>query len=321
MTSAVAAPKDLLWIRGMAASEITSILDAAERWTDPSSTSDVLAGRTVLNLFLEPSTRTRVSFEIAAKRLGANVVNIAATSSSLVKGESLVDTTRTLDAMHPDAIVVRHPSSGAPRIVARNTRAAVINGGDGAHEHPTQALLDALTIRSRFGRLDGLRVAIIGDILHSRVARSNAHLLTTMGSDVVLCGPRSLLPDGMASIVENAPGTLSTTRVIDEALEGADVVMMLRVQRERQQESFVPSIGEYTARFGLNAARLAIAKPHAIVMHPGPVNRGVEMTPEVADGPQSVILQQVANGVAVRMAILERLIGMKSNADFADRAD
>ena len=315
MTSAAVQSKDLLWIRGMSAPAILSLLDAAKVWRDPKKTSDRLAGRTVINLFLEPSTRTRVSFEIAAKRLGASVVNIAATSSSLVKGETLVDTARTLDAMYPDAIVMRHPSSGAPQIVARHTRAAVINGGDGAHEHPTQALLDALTIRGRKGRLDRLRVAIVGDVLHSRVARSNAHLLTTMGSDVVLCGPRSLLPDGMASIVGEAPGKLSTTTSMDEALDGADVVMMLRVQHERQQESFFPSIGEFRSRFGLNAVRLRRAKPEAIVMHPGPVNRGVEVTPDVADGPQSVILEQVTNGVAIRMAVLDRLIGKKTTTD------
>ena len=315
MTAAVAPAKDLLWIRGMPESEIVSLLDAALEWKDPASTSDRLAGRTVINLFLEPSTRTRVSFEIAAKRLGANVVNIAATSSSLAKGESLVDTARTLDAMHPDAIVMRHPSSGAPLIVARNTRASVINGGDGAHEHPTQALLDAVTIRAHKGRLDGLRIAIVGDILHSRVARSNAHLLTTMGSDVVLCGPRSLLPEGIDSIVGEAKGKLSSTTSVDEALDGADIVMMLRVQHERQQESFFPSIGEYRSRYGLNTERLGRAKPDAIVMHPGPVNRGVEMTPEVADSPQSVILEQVANGVALRMAVLDRLIGRKEHAD------
>ena len=315
MTAAAVQSKDLLWIRGMSAPSILSLLDAAKLWRDPKKTSDRLAGRTVINLFLEPSTRTRVSFEIAAKRLGASVVNIAATSSSLVKGESLVDTARTLDAMNPDAIVMRHPSSGAPQIVARHTRAAVINGGDGAHEHPTQALLDALTIRGRKGRLDRLRVAIVGDVLHSRVARSNAHLLTTMGSDVVLCSPRSLLPEGIASIVGPAPGHLSATTSMDEALDGADVVMMLRVQHERQQESFFPSIGEFRSRFGLNAERLRRAKPDAIVMHPGPVNRGVEVTPDVADGPRAVILEQVTNGVAIRMAVLDNLIGRKKHAD------
>jgi len=293
----------------MTADDIVAILDAAGRWTGASGAADTLTGRTVVNLFLEPSTRTRVSFEIAAGRLGAMVVNIAATSSSIVKGESLVDTARTLDAMRPDAIVVRHPSAGAPAIVARHTKASVVNAGDGAHEHPTQALLDALTIRGRFGRLDGLRVAIVGDIVHSRVARSNAQLLTTMGSDVVFCGPRSLMPEAMVSIVEGGPGRLTPASSIEEAVDGADVVMMLRVQHERQQAAFVPSLGEYKSRFRLDAARLERAKPEAIVMHPGPVNRGVEMTPEVADGPQSVILEQVANGVAVRMAVLEMLIG------------
>ncbi|MBK6424887.1 MAG: aspartate carbamoyltransferase catalytic subunit [Blastocatellia bacterium] len=316
MTSTATAPRrDLLQIRGLSAGEIVTLLDAATKWLDPASVSDRLAGRTVINLFLEPSTRTRVSFEIAAKRLGASVVNIAAASSSLVKGETLVDTARTLDAMHPDAIVIRHPSSGAPQIVARHTRAVVINGGDGAHEHPTQALLDALTMRIRKGRIDRLRVAIVGDVRHSRVARSNAHLLTTVGSDVVLCGPRSLLPEGIESIVGEAPGKLHATSSIDEALEGADVVMMLRVQHERQQESFFPSIGEYRTRYGLDAERLRRAKPDAIVMHPGPVNRGVEVSPDVADGPQSVILEQVANGVAVRMAVLDGLVGTRKTTD------
>jgi aspartate carbamoyltransferase catalytic subunit len=299
--------KDLLQIRGLAAEEITAILDAARRYQDASVRSDALAGRTVVNLFLEPSTRTRTSFEVAAKRLSADVVNIAAASSSLVKGESLVDTTRTIDAMRPSTIVVRHASAGAPHIVARHARAAVVNGGDGAHEHPTQALLDARTILDRKGRIAGLRVAIAGDVRHSRVARSNAHLLTKLGADVVFAGPSTLLPECIEEIAPGGEGALSRARSLDEAVEGADVVMMLRVQLERQHEAFFPSLAEYHARYGLTAERLERAAPDAIVMHPGPVNRGVELAPDVLDGPRSVVLDQVANGVAVRMAVLERV--------------
>ena len=302
------ARKDLLQIRGMSVDEITGLLDATREYQDPSVRSDALRGHVVVNLFLEPSTRTRTSFEIAAKRLGGDVVNIAAAASSLVKGETLVDTTRTLDAMHPSAIVVRHASAGAPAIVATHSRASVVNGGDGAHEHPTQALLDARTILDRKSRIEGLRVVIAGDILHSRVARSNAYLLTALGATVVFSGPETLVPaaiDTIADGVEIAPS-------FDAALEGADVVMMLRVQLERQHEAFFPSLGEYHARYGLTEARLRTASPDAIVMHPGPVNRGVEITPEVADGPQSTILEQVANGVAVRMAVLDAVVNGRS---------
>jgi aspartate carbamoyltransferase catalytic subunit len=303
--------KDLLQIRGLSVERIEGLLDASRRYQDPSVRGDALAGRTVVNLFLEPSTRTRTSFEVAAKRLGADVVNIAASASSLVKGESLVDTARTIDAMRPSAVVVRHASAGAPHVVARHTDASVVNGGDGAHEHPTQALLDARTILDRKGRLAGLRVVVAGDIRHSRVARSNAHLLTKLGAHVVLSGPTTLLPDCIEEIAEadGREGTFARARSFDEALEGADVVMMLRVQLERQHEAFFPSLGEYHARYGLTAERLERAAPDAIVMHPGPFNRGVEIAPEVADGPRSVILDQVANGVAVRMAVLASLVG------------
>jgi aspartate carbamoyltransferase catalytic subunit len=303
--------KDLLQIRGLPAGEITAILDAAARFQDPSVRSDALAGRMVVNLFLEPSTRTRTSFEIAAKRLSADVVNIDAGSSSLVKGESLVDTTRTIAAMHPSAIVVRHPSSGAPHIVARHTEAAVVNGGDGAHEHPTQALLDARTILDHKGRIAGLKVAIVGDIRHSRVARSNVHLLVRLGAHVSLAGPSTLLPEGIETIAGEGEGSLARSRSVDEAVEGADVVMMLRVQLERQHEAFFPSLKEYHSRYGLTADRLERAAPDAIVLHPGPVNRGVELAPDVADGPRSVILDQVANGVAVRMAVLSTVRGAR----------
>jgi aspartate carbamoyltransferase catalytic subunit len=304
----VSVRKDLLQIRGLAPEEITAILDAARAYRDPSVRSEALRGRVVVNCFLEPSTRTRTSFEVAAKRLAADVVNVEGSSSSLVKGESLVDTVRTIEQMSPSAIVVRHAASGAPHIVAAHSRAAVVNAGDGAHEHPTQALLDALTILDHKSRIAGLKVAVVGDVRHSRVARSNAHLLTKLGAHVVFAGPGTLLPDGIDTIVDEADGTLTRARSLDEALEGADVVMMLRIQLERQAEAFFPSLGEYRSRYGLSHARLERAAPDAIVMHPGPVNRGVEIDPEVADSPRSVILEQVANGVAVRMAVLAALV-------------
>jgi aspartate carbamoyltransferase catalytic subunit len=300
--------KDLLAIRPLTPFQITAILDEARAFQDPTVRSRALEGRIVVNCFLEPSTRTRTSFEIAAKRLGADVVNVENASSSLVKGETLVDTIRTIDAMSPSAIVVRHAASGAAAVVAANSRASVVNAGDGAHEHPTQALLDALTILDRKKRIAGLRVAIVGDIRHSRVARSNAHLLTKLGADVVFAGPATLLPEGIETIVDEAEGRLSRAASLEEALEGADVVMMLRIQRERQQGAFFPSIGEYRSRYALTPAKLALARPDAIVMHPGPVNRGVEIDPEVADSPRSVILEQIANGVAVRMAVLSLLL-------------
>ncbi len=307
--SGLSSGKDLLQIRGLELADVTAILDRAGRFQDPATRSDALAGRIVINLFLEPSTRTRVSFEIAAKRLSADVVNMSTGSSSLTKGESLVDTTRVLDAMNPSFVVVRHSAPGAPRIVADNTRASVVNAGDGAHEHPTQALLDARTILDRKGRIDGLRVAIVGDILHSRVARSNAHLLTLLGAHVVFAGPRTLIPEGIERIADGNAGTLSVAPTADEAIDGADVVMTLRIQLERQGEPFFSSLGEYHRMFGLTAERLERSKPDSIVMHPGPVNRGVEMSPDVADGPRSVLLHQVANGVAVRMAVLDLLAG------------
>jgi aspartate carbamoyltransferase catalytic subunit len=303
----VSVRKDLLQIRGLSPEEITTILEAARAYRDPSVRSEALRGRVVVNCFLEPSTRTRTSFEVAAKRLSADVVNVEGSSSSLVKGESLVDTVRTIEQMSPSAIVVRHAASGAPHIVAANSRAAVVNAGDGAHEHPTQALLDALTILDHKPSIAGLKVAVVGDVRHSRVARSNAHLLTKLGAHVVFAGPGTLLPEGIDTIVDEADGTLTRARSLDEALEGADVVMMLRIQLERQAEAFFPSLGEYRSRYGLSHARLERAAPDAIVMHPGPVNRGVEIDPEVADSPRSVILEQVANGVAVRMAVLAAL--------------
>ena len=262
-----------------------------------------LRGRMVVNLFFEASTRTRFSFETAEKWLSADSLNFAAKGSSVEKGESLLDTARNLQAMSPDLIVIRHGSPGVPHFLARHLKAGVVNAGDGAHEHPTQALLDALTIRQRLGRVEGLRVAICGDIAHSRVVRSNIWLLTKMGSKVVVCGPPTLLPDRIAAM------GVEVTTDFDEALEGADVVMMLRMQIERQGMSLFPSIREYFRLYGLDAKRLARAKPGAIVMHPGPMNRGVEIASDIADSDRSVILEQVANGVAVRMAVLYLLLG------------
>jgi len=262
-----------------------------------------LRGRMVVNLFFEASTRTRFSFETAEKWLSADSLNFAAKGSSVEKGESLLDTARNLQAMSPDLIVIRHGSPGVPHFLARHLKAGVVNAGDGAHEHPTQALLDALTIRQRLGRVEGLRVAICGDIAHSRVVRSNIWLLTKMGSKVVVCGPPTLLPERIAAM------GVEVTTDFDEALEGADVVMMLRMQLERQGMSLFPSIREYFRLYGLDAKRLARAKPGAIVMHPGPMNRGVEIASDIADSDRSVILEQGANGVAVRRAVLYLLLG------------
>ena len=302
--------KDLLGIRELSAAEITHILDTAESFRDISQREikkvPALRGRTVINLFFEPSTRTRTSFEIAAKRLSADAINITVASSSVTKGETLLDTARNLEAMSPDCIVVRHSSAGAPHQLARICRAAIINAGDGAHEHPTQALLDALTIRERKGRISGLRVAIIGDILHSRVARSNIHLLTKLGATVRVAGPGTLVPPEFGELVEEG---LIVEQHIEQAIEGADVVMILRIQRERQDAAFFPSMREYAVHFGLDLGRLDKAAPDAIVMHPGPMNRGIELASDIADGARSLILDQVSNGLAVRMAILYLLAG------------
>lgn len=302
--------KDLLGIRELSALEITHILDTAESFRDISRREikkvPALRGRTVINLFFEPSTRTRTSFEIAAKRLSADAINISASTSSVTKGETLLDTARNLEAMAPDCIVVRHSSAGAPYQLARICRAAVVNAGDGAHEHPTQALLDALTIRERKGHIAGLRVAIIGDILHSRVARSNIHLLTKLGASVHLAGPGTLVPEALAELVEEG---VSVEPRIEQAIEGADVVMILRIQRERQDAAFFPSMREYAVHYGLNLSRLERAASDAIVMHPGPMNRGIEIASDVADGGRSLILDQVTNGLAVRMAVLYLLAG------------
>jgi len=299
--------RHLLGIAELEPAEIELILETSlamkEVLTRPIKKVPTLRGRTIINLFFEPSTRTRMSFELAEKRLSADTLGMTTSGSSVSKGETLADTARTLEAMSPDMIVMRHSASGAPHQLARICRSSIINAGDGMHEHPTQALLDAFTIVERKGRLAGLRVAIIGDLVHSRVLRSNALLLTKMGAVVCACGPATLLPLGLE------PLGIRVTTSMDEALEGADVVMMLRVQHERMKGLFLPSVREYFSLFGLTPARLERAAPEAIVMHPGPMNRGVEIDSAVADGPWSVILDQVANGVAVRMAVLYLLAG------------
>jgi aspartate carbamoyltransferase catalytic subunit len=299
--------RHLLGVAGLEAGEITLILDTAVAMKEIGGRAikkvPTLRGRTVVNLFFEPSTRTRTSFEIAEKRLSADTLSIATATSSVTKGESLLDTVRNLEAMAPDMIVMRHASSGAPHLLARTCRSAIINAGDGTHEHPTQALLDAFTIREHKGRLAGLKIAIVGDLLHSRVLRSNVLLLNTMGAEVWACGPATLMPAGLDRF-----GVRATTSV-DEAVAGADVVMMLRIQHERMHGHFIPSVREYFTLFGLTPERMRLAAPDAIVMHPGPMNRGVEIDSDVADGPYSVILAQVANGVAVRMAVLYLLSG------------
>jgi len=298
--------KDLLGIAELSPEEIQLILETADSFREvaerPIKKVPTLRGQTVINLFFETSTRTRSSFEIAEKRLSADSLNFSASASALSKGESLIDTALNLQAMAPDLIVIRHAYPGAPHMLARRLKAGVINAGDGAHEHPTQALLDAYTIRQRKGRIAGLRVAIVGDIEHSRVVRSNVHLLTKMGAEVTVAGLRTMMPVGMEKL------GVRVSHDLDEAIEGADVVMMLRIQRERTGSMLFPSVKEYFRLFGLTAARLARAREDVILMHPGPMNRGVEIASEVADGPYSVILEQVANGVAVRMAVLYLLM-------------
>jgi len=308
--------KDLLGIEDLSAEEILLILDTASSFKEvaarPIKKVPTLRGRTVMNLFFESSTRTRASFEIAEKRLSADSVSFGSVSgSSVSKGETLLDTARTLEAMAPDILVMRHASSGAPHFIARMCKSSVVNAGDGMHEHPTQALLDAFTIRERKGKLQGLRVAIVGDIVHSRVARSNLWLLTKLGAEVVLAGPPTLMPPGIGRLGARV------TRSVDEAVEGVDVVMMLRIQTERLSGHDFPSAREYFRLFGLTAERLARARSDAILMHPGPMNRGVEIDSSVADGPESVILDQVTNGVAVRMAVLYLLSGGATEAGHA----
>jgi aspartate carbamoyltransferase catalytic subunit len=298
--------KDLLGIQGMTADEITLILDTAATFKDVSERDikkvPALRGKTVINLFYEASTRTRTSFELAAKRLSADVINISTSTSSVVKGETLLDTARNIEAMKCDMIIVRHYCSGAPAYLSKLLKSSVINAGDGSHEHPTQALLDLFTIREKLGRLEGLKVVIVGDIAHSRVARSNIHALSRMGATVTVCGPPTMIPPGIERL-----GT-QVSQDMDQAIENADVVMMLRLQLERQTAGLFPGVREYAKLYGLNRSRLERAAKHVLVMHPGPINRGVEISSEVADH-ASVILEQVTNGVAVRMAVMFLLSG------------
>ncbi len=304
--------KDLLEIRTLEPAEIQTILDTAASMKEIASREikkvPALRGKTVVNLFLEPSTRTRTSFEIAGKWLSADVVNVSGSSSSVVKGETLLDTAKNLEAMSPDCVVIRHSASGAPHMLARVLRCSIINAGDGMHEHPTQALLDLLTIREKRGHLEGLSVAIVGDIAHSRVARSNIAGMRKMGISVTVAGPPTLIPAGVEEL-----GVKVAYR-LEDAIRDVDVIMMLRLQQERMAANYIPSLREYSRLYGLSLDKLRGARDDVLIMHPGPVNRGIEMAPEVADGPYSVILEQVANGVAVRMALLYLLLGGKATA-------
>jgi aspartate carbamoyltransferase catalytic subunit len=294
--------RDLLTIEDLSADEITHILDTAETFKDVCTRSvekvPALRGRVVVNLFFEDSTRTRMSFGLAASRLSADVLEFSAKASSLSKGETLIDTAKNIEAMGVDAIVIRHSASGAPHLLAKHVNVPVVNAGDGQHEHPTQALLDIFTMRETKGRIKGLKVAIVGDIAHSRVARSNIWGLTKLGAEVILVGPSTLLPAAFKSL------GVTISHSLDDVLPQVDVINMLRVQRERITSNVFPSVEEYTRLFGLNGERLARAKRDLLVMHPGPINRGVELTSDVADGPNSAILRQVTNGLAVRMAVL-----------------
>ncbi len=302
--------KDLVSLAALSADEIALILETADSFKEVSGREikkvPALRGKTVVNLFFEPSTRTRTSFELAAKRLSADVINFSYSSSSLIKGETLLDTARNIEAMQADVIVLRHPSAGAAETLAKSVRSSVINAGDGWHEHPTQALLDLFTLREKKLQFEGLKVVIVGDVAHSRVARSNICALSKLGAEVWVVGPATMMPlhvDRLGARVSHH---------LDEALNGADVVMMLRLQLERQGRALFPTIREYSRLYGLTAERVKLAKPGAVVMHPGPINRGVEIAPEVADSLSSAILDQVANGVAVRMAVLYLLSGASS---------
>ena len=307
MTATANFGKDLTGLECLDAEQIVTILDVAEPFKEiserPIKRVPVLRGKTIVNLFYEPSTRTRVSFEFAEKRLSADTVNISATGSSVVKGENLVDTARNLEAMRIDMVVMRHRSSGAAQFLADRIPSNVINGGDGQHEHPTQGLLDMLTIRDHLGHLDGVKVCIVGDILHSRVARSNIYGLTKLGAKVAVCGPPTLIPYGIEEL------GVEVFRRVEEAIEWADVLNVLRLQLERMTGGYVPSLREYNRFFGISVARLEKAPRDVLILHPGPMNRGVEIDSHVADGPHSVILEQVTNGVAVRMAVLYLLAG------------
>ncbi len=299
--------KHLLGIQELSVDELVYMLDTADSFKEVSTREvkkvPALRGQTVVLLFFEPSTRTRVSFELAAKRLSADIVNITVAASSVTKGETLLDTVRNIEAMNINQVVLRHSMAGAPYRLSGAIGPSVINAGDGCHEHPTQALLDMMTIREAMGVVEGLRVVIIGDIIHSRVARSNIWALTKLGADVCVCGPPTFIPP----FIEAAGA--EKEYILEKALEGADVVMPLRIQKERQEKSCIPSLREYAYLYGINRARLELAKPGAIIMHPGPINRGVEIQPDIADCPQSMILRQVTNGVAVRMAVMYILSG------------
>ena len=312
MSGAVWNRKDLLGIADLSVPEIELILDTADSFeevaTRPVKKTPALRGKTVVNLFFEPSTRTRVSFEMAAQRLSADIVNFSTDGSSQSKGETLADTAKTIASMSPDLAVVRHRHAGVPAMLARELRCGVVNAGDGAHEHPTQALLDALTIRRHKGAIAGLTVAMVGDITHSRVVRSNIRLLTKLGARVRVAGPRTMVPRGIETL------GVEVRYSLEEAVRDADVVMMLRLQLERQTRSLFPSLGEYARLFGLTVEKLELAKPDAIVLHPGPMNRNVEIASEVADGPRSLILAQVGHGVAVRMAVLYLLAAARGRA-------
>lgn len=301
--------KDLLGIKELSAEEIKLILDTAAGFKDVLGRDikkvPTLRGKTAVNLFFEPSTRTRTSFELAAKRLSTDVINFSVPTSSVVKGESLIDTALTVQALGADFIIIRHSSAGVPHLLAKKLRASVINAGDGTNEHPTQALLDSFTIREKKGGIKGLYIAIVGDIIHSRVAKSNIYSLTKLGAKVRLIGPPTLIPKEMEEI------GVEVFHRMEEGLKGVDVVMMLRIQMERQGKGFFPSTEEYSKNWGLTPERLLLAKDDAIVMHPGPMNRGIEITSEIADGPKSVILEQVTNGLAVRMAVMYLLAGVK----------
>lgn len=299
--------KDILGIQELSVEEIDLILETADSFIEVSTREikkvPTLRGKTVINLFYEASTRTRTSFEIAAKRLSADTINISASTSSVVKGETLIDTAKNLEAMNPDVIVIRHSAAGAPHMLAGILRQSIINAGDGAHEHPTQALLDMMTIRTKKGGIAGLKVAIVGDIAHSRVARSNIHGLTKMGAQVCVSGPATMIPRGIEKM-----GVVVHMR-IEEAIRDADIIMMLRIQTEREKQNIFPSLREYAQYFSLNRKNIGLARKDVLIMHPGPINRGVEISPDLADGPHSIILDQVTNGVAVRMALLYLLTG------------
>ena len=299
--------RHILGIDHLSVDDIDHILTTAESFKEisarPIKKVPTLRGNTIINLFFEPSTRTRLSFEIAAKRMSADTFSIAASTSSATKGETLIDTARNISAMHPDIIIIRHSFSGAPHMLTRHVNAAVINAGDGTHEHPSQGLLDMMTVREKRGRLDGLKIAIIGDILHSRVAHSDILGFTRMGSEVFVYGPATLMPPGL----DKLGATVSNS--LEEAVHDADVVMTLRIQKERQDDPLLPSFREYARQYGVTREVMSRARPDALVMHPGPINRGIELMPDVADGARSVILDQVTNGVAIRMALLYLVTG------------